>query len=344
MNRWIGAVALLIFLNLLMLGVAPVLGAPVTVRLATLAPDGSAWHNVLKDMSHEWNERTDGRVRVRIYPGGVAGDDPDMVRKLRIGQLQAGAITSAGLTDIDPAFNVFSIPLFFDSFEEFFYVLDKMTPTLKSRLEAKGFVPLNWAHAGWIHLFSKEPVRTVADLKRVKMFTWAGDDDMGRLWKSEGFRPVPLASTDILVGLQTGMIDGIPATPYPALLSQWYRHTPYMLKPGVGPLMGGTVMSMKTWTKISEDDRASLLEAAARAGERLRSEIPEKDLSAVREMEKRGLTVIDALAGEQSEQWRETAVAFASRVRESLVPEEIFEMASRYRDEFRRTHTEEGTR
>jgi TRAP-type C4-dicarboxylate transport system substrate-binding protein len=317
--------------------------AATTVDLATLAPDGSPWHKHLERMGNEWRQGTDGRVRLRIFPGGVAGDDPAIVRKIRIGRLGAGAVSVVGLSEIDDGFEVFGIPLFFDSYEEFAYVLDKLGPTLAERVEKKGFVLLHWIHGGWIHIFSKKKVETVRDLKSVKMFTSAGSHEMVRVWQENGFKPVPLATTDVLTGLQTGMIEGMPAPPVGALAMQWFRHTPYMLEPGVAPLVGATIVSKRTWDRISEADREVLRRSAAQAEARLAAEIPQKDRDSVEEMKKRGLEVIRVDAGEGSEQWRATAAAFAERLR-GHVPADVLDLALRYRDEFRRRPAAEGPR
>jgi TRAP-type C4-dicarboxylate transport system substrate-binding protein len=336
------AVLLITLFLLLVSGIPVASGDDTVIKLATLAPDGSVWHKALEEMGNEMRERTEGRISLRLYPGGVAGDDPDMVRKIRIGQLQAGSLTIAGLADIDPAFLVFNIPLFFDSDEEFRYVIDRMTPELGARLESKGFVLLHWGHGGWVHLFSKEPVRTVDDLKRVKLFSWAGDNRIYDVWKEAGFRPVALAATDILTGLQTGLIDGLPTTPLAALSLQWYRQTEYMMAQGIAPLVGATVISSKAWENISLRDRAALLEAAERIEERLMVEVPRKDDEAIAEMTKRGLKLISVNSGDGLSEWKSTAEAFETRMRSGIVPEEIFEAAVRYRDAFRRDKQSEA--
>ena len=164
---------------------APAL-AQTVVKLATLVPEGSVWDKALRDMGAEWTSSTQGRVSLRVYPGGVAGDEPDVVRKIRIGQLQAAAITTAGLASIDPSFNVFNVPMFFTSYPELFATLDKLEPVLKQRLDAKGFVLLSWGHGGWVYFFTKQPVETVEGLRHTKMFTWAGDDQMVAVWKAKG--------------------------------------------------------------------------------------------------------------------------------------------------------------
>ncbi len=303
------------------------------IKLATLAPEGSPWHKLLKSMGNDWQRDTGGRVRLVIYPGGVAGDDPDMVRKMRIGQLHAAALTVTGLADIDPAFNVYTIPLFFESFEEYVHVRDRMTPEFRRRLADKGFVLLAWGHGGWLRFFSKEPVRTVEEMKQVKIFTWAGDESMVRTYNANGFRPVALAATDILTGLQTGMIEALPTTPLAALSMQWYRQTPYMLDAPIAPLLGAIVVSERKWNTLSEQDRAAMLASSRAYQSRIDTEIPVKDDEAVGEMVRRGLSVVSR-TGEREEVWRDTASAFAREMR--TVPADVLEQAKRYREEFRR--------
>lgn len=333
MNRRRVAVALVLALVLTSLSASA--AGRVTVKTATLAPDGSPWHKALRQMGSEWERRTDGRVRMRLYPGGVAGSDSDMLRKIRIHQLHASALTVTGLAEIDPAFNVFAIPLFFDSYEELAYVRDRLTPALKQRLEAKGFVLLHWGHGGWVRFFTKKPVRTVGEVKRLKTFTSASDDRMTRLWRRNGFNPRALAYTDILTGLQTGMIDALPTTPLAALSFQWYRHIPYMLDLNIAPLVGATVVSTKTWSSITEADRAAMLASGHEVAQRLAEEIPGKDEAAVEEMAKRGLTVVRAASADQERAWRSVAAAFADGMRAEMVPREIFDVALEYRDAFR---------
>ena len=328
--------ARLVALSLALAAVLTAVPAPaVTVKLASLAPDGSVWDLAIEEMGAEWAEATDGRVRLRVYAGGVAGDEPDVVRKMRIGQLHAAALTVGGLTEIDDAFRVFAIPMFFDSYEELYYVLDRMTPELSKRLESQGYVLLNWAHAGWVHLFSTRPVTTLEELKSAKLFVGAGDDRAVQWWKNNGYRPVPLATTDILTGLQTGMIEALPSPPLAALLLQWYKQAPHMLDLGLAPLVGATVVQKRVWQRIGEEDRAALLAAAAELGETLEREVPGQDAESVAEMEKRGLELVRVEQGEQMEAFRAAAEEFAERVRGDRLPPDILELALEARAAYR---------
>lgn len=304
------------------------------VKLATLVPEGSVWDKALREMGADWQTSTQGRVALRVYPGGVAGDEPDVVRKMRIGQLQAAAITTAGLASIDPAFNVFNVPMFFTSYPELYATLAKLEPMLKQRLEAKGFVLLSWGHGGWVYFFTKAPVADVEGLRKTKMFTWAGDDQMVNVWKAKGFNPVPLAATDIMTGLQTGMIDSYPTTPLLGLTLQWYRQTPNMVGMGMAPLVGGLVMSKTAWLKLPEADRAKVQAACDRMEKRLEVEVPRQDTTAVGEMQKRGLKV-NAVSAANAAQFRTVAEDFATAMAGVRIPNEVLVVARKERDAFR---------
>lgn len=307
--------------------------AAVTVKLATLVPDGSVWDKELKRMGSEWRRDTGGRVELRVYPGGVAGDEGAVVRKMRLGVLDAATMTVGGLSDIDPAFSVFNIPLFFDSYDELFHVVKALEPVLVERLRAQGFELLGWGHAGWIHVFSTQRISSLADLKKLKMFVGAGDSEMTQFWKRSGFRAVPLSSTDILTGLKTGMIDVYPATPLAALSFQWFRDTPYMHGLGIAPLVGATVFTARTWARLEPADQKALVAGARRVEKNLETEIPAQDSTAVAEMEQRGLSVVEDF---DPAEWQAEADAFARTMVEIKVPREIYDAALAARDDYRR--------
>ena len=304
------------------------------VKLATLVPEGSVWDKALREMGSEWSATTQNRVTLRVYPGGVAGDEPDVVRKMRIGQLQAAAITTAGLASIDPSFNVFNVPMFFTSYPELYATLAKLEPVLRARLEAKGFILLSWGHGGWVYFFTKQPIQTVDGLRKTKMFIWAGDDQMFNVWKANGFNPVPLAATDIMTGLQTGMIDSYPTTPLLGLTLQWYRQTPNMVGMGMAPLVGGLVMTKAAWLKLPEADRIKVQAACDRMERRLEVDVPKQDTTAVTEMQKRGLK-LNVVAGANAAAFRAVAEEFATAMAGIRIPPEVLALARKERDAFR---------
>ena len=193
-------------LSILALSGQPAVAQTVTVKMATLVPEGSQWHTILKEMAESWKTASGGKVVLRLYAGGVAGDDPDVVRKMRLGTLNGGVLTSAGVGEIDKSVFALSVPMMFSGYDEVYAVLEKMRPRLEASLEQKGFVVLNWADGGWVHFFTKKPVARPDDLRRLQLFTWAGDDDALEVWKSVGFQPRPLPSTEIYTRSLVGSV------------------------------------------------------------------------------------------------------------------------------------------
>lgn len=305
------------------------------IKLATLVPEGSVWDKAMREMGAQWSASTQNRVTLRIYPGGVAGDEPDVVRKMRLGQLQASAVTTAGLASIDPAFHIFNIPMFFSSYPELYATLDALEPVLKKRLEDKGFVLLSWGHGGWVYFFTKAQVADAAGLKKTKMFVWAGDEQMVQQWKTLGFQPVALAATDIMQGLQTNMIDSYPSTPLLGLTLQWYRQTPNIMGLGLAPLVGGLVVNKSAWNKISPADQLKIQQACRRMEQRLKVEVPKQDTTAVNEMQKRGLKVNPVKPADVTA-FSSIADQFAAGIPGSRVPADILAAARKARDDYRK--------
>jgi len=244
-----------------------------SIKLASVVPENSIWDKNLKQMGAEWSQDTGGRVTLTVYGGGSQGDEATVLRKMRLGALQAAALTGGGLGGIDPAFNVFNIPFFFESYDELNAVTEALTPVIAKRVEAKGFVFVNWGHGGWTQVFTKNPVKTVDDLKKAKLWTSAGNDRMVQWFKANGFEPRAMAMTDIMTGLTTGMIEAVPTTPLAALLFQWYKQTPNMLDIGLAPVIGATVVTRKAWNAIPAADRPKLLASAAGVQKRLQDDV-----------------------------------------------------------------------
>ncbi len=301
------------------------------IKLATVVPDGSVWDNAIKKMGADWQAATAGRVSLTVFAGGSQGDEPTVLRKIRLNALQGASLTAVGLALIDPSFNVFDIPFFFESYDELNAVVEKLTPSLKQRAEAKGFVLVHWGHGGWLQVFSKRPVQSLADLKALKLYTSGGDDRMTQLYKSRGFQPRAMAMTDILTGLTTGMLDALPAPPAAALSFQWYKQTPYMLDVGLAPLVGATVMSRRTWDGLSAADRTRMADIAGAVEKQLQADVPRQDALAVTLMGTQGLKVTRAAGPE----WRDEGAVLARTMRGQMVPPDIFDLAVKERDAFR---------
>ena len=306
----------------------------IRIQLGSILPANSVWDKSLKQMAAEWQRETDGRVQLRVLAGSVK-DEGSLARRLKAGRPQAAVFGLPG--EIDDAFNVLSIPFFFESDEEVFHVVEKLTPTFERVLAGKGLVLLNWGHAGWAHFFTAERVESLDELKRTKIYTTAGDDKMLQWYKQNGFDPTPLATTDMLLGLSTDLINAHPSPPYAALLFRWYDKTPYMLDVPLAPVLGITVMAERTWNQISAEDQRTLLASAKRLETQLLKDVPAQERGSIEEMEKRGLTVV-RLDDAAKASFRAIADQLTASWRGNMIPGDVYDQALRERNRFRATH------
>jgi TRAP-type transport system periplasmic protein len=317
------------------LGIASAADKPVVIKLATVVPKGTSYHQVLQTMGEEWRKASGGGVSVTIFTDSTMGDEADIVRRMRIGQLHGAMLSAVGLADIDRSVNALqTMPMMFHSLDEVQYVREKLQPKLEDLLLKKGFVALFWSDAGWIRFFSKEQATMPADFKKFKMFAWSGDGLQVDLMKSMGYQPVPLVSGDILPGLRTGMISSIATAPFYALASQVYGPAPYMLEVNWAPLVGATVISKKVWDTLPESTRNIMRKSAANAGEQMKIRGRAEALQSVEAMKKRGLKVQTVSPAAEAE-WRKVAASVYPKIRGTMVPADVFDDVQRYLAEYR---------
>ena len=310
-------------------------GKPLKIRMATLAPKGSSFHQSLQMMGQKWRDAPEGGATLTIYTDGIMGSEFDVIRRMRIGQLQAAMLTVVGLADIEESVHALEyMPMMFRSLEEMEYVLEQLRPILEKKMLDKGFVTLFWGDAGWIRWFTNKPVRYPEDLKKMKIFVWAGDTQQSDLMKAAGYNPVPLEASDILTGLQTGMIDVVSTTPTYALAGQFYRRAKYMLEVNWAPLLGATVVTRKAWDRLTARDREFILETAVEAGRAIRAQSRLEAEQSVEAMKKRGL-VVQEVGPETQARWEAAAEKFYPKIRGPMVPEEIFDEVQRFIREYR---------
>jgi len=304
------------------------------IRLATLAPKGTSFHQILLEMNEKWKQAPGG-VSLTIYTDGTMGGEPDMVRRMRVGQLQAGMLTAIGLSEIDESVSALQkMPMMFRSLEEMDYVREKLQPLLEKRLNEKGFVVLFWADAGWVRFFTKRPAVRPDEFKKLKLFSWSGDNNTIDLMKAVGYHPVPLEYTDTLTSLQTGLIDAVPTTPFYALAGQFFHSASHMLELNWAPLVGGTIVTKKSWDALPAATRERLLKAATEAGEQARRKGRSESDEAVEAMKKRGLTV-HPVSAEVEAEWRRLAESVYPKIRGRIVPADLFDEVQRILKEYR---------
>lgn len=295
------------------------------LRIGTLASKNSLYHRQLMELGEAWRNAQGGQGKYLVYPDGSQGGETDMVRRMRIGQLQGGLLSVVGLREIEPSIAALqNMPMMFRSWEEVDYVREKMRPAMEKKFLDKGFVVLAWGDAGWVRFFSKTPAFAPNDFKGMKFFAWGAEADQQEIMKNLGYTPVPLETADILPAIQTGMINAVPSTPYFALATQIYTTANHMLDLNWSPIVGALIITKKAWDELTPAGQAIVREAGAKAGVQLRAKARQEVDEAVEAMKKRGLTVNKPNA-EQMKEWNALADGLYPRIRGKLVPVEQFD-------------------
>ena len=308
-----------------------------TIKLATLAPEKSPWVEALKEMGATWSKVTENRVILKVYAATIPREG-EAIERMAVGNLQAATLMIAGLGELDDAFNVFGIPFFFESDAELEHVQRKLTPLIEQKLAAKKLHLVNWGNGGWVRLFSKNPIRTVADLKAAKLYTTEGDDRTVRWYAANGFNAVPLATGEMVkqLKLPRGSINAAPSPPVFAVAMQFFRDAPYMLDLPVAPLVGATVMTDAAWNKIAPKDREKMIEAARLMEKQTQERAPVLDANSIDEMKRSGILKPIALDAKDTATFRETVDKLTNSQRGVLVPADIFDLAVKERDAYRK--------
>lgn len=311
---------------------------PVKIRLGTLAPKGSTYHRALQEMGEKWRQAQGAGSSFTVFTDGTQGGEADMVRRMRVGQLNAALVSVVGLMEIDRSVAALQyMPMVFHDWNEMDAVREKLRGTLEQRLLDKGFVVLFWAEGGWVRFFSKAQELTPDDFKKTKMFVWSGDNDQVDLMKAMGYQPIPLETADILPGLQTGLISAVPSAPFYALAGQFDTVAKHMLDLKWVPVTGAAVITKKVWDQLSAPGRDQLRTAGEAAGVKVRERARQEDLESVEAMKKRGL-IVHPVGPELEADWRRMAEGAYPKLRGTMVPAEMFDQVRAIVADYRKQH------
>ncbi len=306
-----------------------------TFKIATVAPNGTSWMNELKSAADEIKKRTDGRVKFRFYPGGVMGNDKSVLRKMRFGQLHGGAITGGGLVDIDPDSQVYSLPLAFRNYEEVDYVRKHMDKVIIDSLKQKGFISFGLGEGGFAYLMSDKPLEDINELKHFKVWSPEGDQFSRAAFESIGVSSIQLPLTDVLTGLQTGLIDTIASSPMGAIALQWHSNIKYVTTTPLMYLYGTLVIQRKAFETLKPEDQKIVDEVMSKTFIRLDA-INRKDNQQAKEaLKKQGIVFITPSADEQS-QWQQAVDrAVTELVDKRVISHDITQRLYKHLDDFR---------
>ena len=324
--KWNKVLAVLFFLPLL-------LEAQV-IKIGSIAPDRSPWNDALKEIGREWESISRGQVKLKIYPGGIAGSEEDMIRKMKVGTLGGAVLTNIGLTKIYPDAFVLSIPFMFHSEEEMAYVMERLNPIFEKQIQEKGFKVIIWTMSGWVNFFSKKPVLYPQDLKKQKLAFSTGEPAMEQAWKKSGYNIVPNDLKDLMMALQSGMVDAFYLPPLIAGSGQYFPLAPHMCSLKIAPLVGGMVIVDKIWQRIPENFKQPMMDVVTRLSDKLAGETADLEKKALDSMKKNGLIIHEPPADSPS-QWKEAADKGMDELIGKVFKKEIYEKLQQLLQEYR---------
>jgi TRAP-type C4-dicarboxylate transport system substrate-binding protein len=325
---------------MILLGILPLVAAgdasaeATVIKLATLAPEGSAWIQTLNDLNTEIMKKTDNSVRFKIYPGGVLGDEKDMVRKMYIGQVQGAVLTSSGLSGIFGETDVFQIPFLFENYEEIDYVVEKMDAFFRKGFGEKGYVLLAWSEGGFVHLMSTVPAFTMAALKKAKVWTWEDAPMAKVIFDAAGISAIPLSVPDVLVGLQTGLVDVVYAPPTGAISLQWFTKIKYINDVPLIYLIGGVIIKKTVFEQLSPAHREVALDCFPRQMAQLKLKIRQQNQEALKVMTEHGAKLITP-AKEQIDEFKKVTDTAMQNMGDKSFSKKVRDDVTAYLEEYR---------
>ena len=285
--------------------VAPAVFA-TTLKMATIAPSGTTWMKEFRAAGKEIAEKTDDRIKLKFFPGGVMGNNQSVLRKMRIGQLQGGALSSGALVKQYNGVQIYSLPFLFNSYDEVQYVRTLIDPIIKANLAKKGLVVLGISEGGFAYLFSDKQINGVADLVSQKVWVPEGDRIMQNAFKKTNVNPVPLPVSDVYTGLQTGLLDTVTINPTGAVALQWHTKVHYMVERPILFIMGVMVLDKRAFDKLSSADQQLLVDVVGATFKRLDQSNQRDDQKAINALKATGVKITEISDASYNE-WRNLA-------------------------------------
>jgi TRAP-type transport system periplasmic protein len=306
-----------------------------TLKIASAAPESSPWGRALNRIAADWREISGGEVTLQIFHNGIAGEQDDIIRKMRIGQIQGALFTSDSLTLLSDEIFALSAPVLIRSDEELDYVFERLRPDIEESIEGSQFEVIGWSKAGWVNFFASEPIRRPGDLKDLALAVGDDQPQTARAFRRMGYEVVPMRQNALLTSLNSGMVDAFYASPIAAAGFQWFARAQNMLALDVAPFLGSFIVTQRSWRRVSDDIKPDLVASVEREARRLGTAVNELETEAVDTMREYGLNIIELSESERNVWFDEFERSLEVTVG-PVFDEETFRRIQRYLEEFRR--------
>lgn len=306
-----------------------------TLKIATLAPAGTTWMKEMKAGAKLIKQRTEGRVKLKFYPGGVMGNDQSVHRKIKIGQLHGGAFTPGGLARVDSSIQSLGLPMLFKSLDEVDYVRERADSVMKQQMEKKGFVILGISEGGFARILSKQPLQDLESIRDSKVWMPEGDKVGQTIFRALGITPISLPISDVFTGLQTGLIETVAVNPTSAIAFQWHTSTAYMTDVPISYIVGVLAVQKKAFNKISAADQAIVREEMSKVFGRMDKLNRDDNQAAKLALANQGITFVEANPGEV-ERWRNISdQSIDEMISSGIISREVVTQVRGHLQEFR---------
>jgi TRAP-type C4-dicarboxylate transport system substrate-binding protein len=322
----------------------PLLAEKIHVlKFATLAPAGTTWVQLLHEWANEVRRESHGRLVFKIYPGAVQGDEPDVLKKIRFGQLQGGAFTGYGIGQIYSPARVLELPFLFNSIEEIDYVRQRFMPEIEQGYRDNGYELLGWMEVGFVYFFSKAPIQALDDLKQRRIWNWQGDPLGQAFFEASGLSPIPLSIIDVYTSLSTGLIDTVYAPPLGAIAMQWFTKTQYITNVPMANGIGSLIVSRRFFQNLPQDLQKILKRTGAVIGEKLVAATRKDNIDSLATLQQRGMQIVEAEESLESDALQGIRIrAGESLMKNGYIPEATIDKINQWLQDFRNEQAAEA--
>ena len=307
----------------------------VTIKIATLSPEGSSWVNAMRKAAADVKAATEGRVKFKFYPGGVMGDDKAVLRKIRIGQLQGAAMTASQISQKNTNNQIYNLPMVFQNYEEVDHVRKSLDPILMTGFKDVGFTTFGIVEVGFAYMLSKHPIDSVESLRKSKVWIPSNDVASEKIAKTFDINPIPLPLSDVLTGLQTSLVDTVGTSPIGALALQWHTQLKYMIDMPVMFIYGVIGIDNKTYNRLSKQDQGVVTEAFTKASQHINQQARSDNLSAFEALKNQGIQVVPFSEKEKALALELSQASWQQLVDSGIIGKELFDQLSQSLSEIR---------
>jgi TRAP-type C4-dicarboxylate transport system substrate-binding protein len=306
-----------------------------TIKVASAAPESSPWGRALNRIAADWREISGGRVTLQIFHNGIAGEQNDIIRKMRIGQIQAALFTSDALALLSDEIFALSAPVLIRSDDELDYVFEKLKPDMEESIEGNTFEVIGWSKAGWVRFFANEPIRRPSDLQELALAVADDQPQTARAFRRMGYEVVPVRQNALLTSLNSGMVDAFYASPIAAAGFQWFARAQHMVDLDVAPFLGAFLVTQRTWRRVPDEMKEDMIASVERQARELGTAVDRLEEEAIDTMTEYGLNIIE-LSETERDRWFEEFERSLEVTVGTVFDEETYRQIQGYLEEYRR--------